>query len=225
MGMTIPSFAEDHKAYFRSSKCTPRDAIFCAIGIHDNMAVSRIIAKGGNVNQAGPVDGYLDTFPGMKSIDDDLPLCLATRVGNIDAVRLLLANKARVNEKCALGRALTQAAGYGQEAIIILLIQHGANPNLADDNGYSPLMAAADGPDGTWQQGPNNRAKQRRIATILLKAGADPTYTTSEDAWSKGQTVFTRIRYAGDMKMASMLRAAKKKWLAKNGKGSDFVSP
>ena len=41
--------------------------------------------------------------------------------------------------------ALIQAVGYGQHAVVELLLEHGAIPNIADSLGGTPLMAAAGG--------------------------------------------------------------------------------
>jgi hypothetical protein len=54
-------------------------------------------------------------------------------------------------------------------------------------------MHSVEGPDGTWQEGPNDRAKQRRIMRRLLAAGADPAYAVPDHTGPQtGQTALFR---------------------------------
>jgi hypothetical protein len=102
--------------------------------------------------------------------------------------------------------------------ILNYLLEHSANPNRIDADPellYSSLMNCADGPDGTPQEGPNDRKKQRRMLKRLLAAGADPTYTVPESAGlMRGQTALYRAEVEGndDHIMAKMLRRAMVQW-------------
>lgn len=67
---------------------------------------------------------------------------------------------------------LHAAAAWGDKQIVKLLLNVGANPNLADNRGWTPLMYAAK--NGNLEMVQN-----------LLAAGADPSYKDS-----KGNTAF-----------------------------------
>ncbi len=74
------------------------------------------------------------------------PLSLAAAIADDDpvGVRLLLRHKARIDACDALGRgALHGAALAGHAAIADVLLGAGANPNLADRHGTTPLMEGA----------------------------------------------------------------------------------
>jgi len=200
----------------RSDKCLPKGELFCAIGSHDNAKVAGLIANGADVNAPGPIGGYQPVMEGSKPFEADIPLCLASRAGNMEAVVLLLRNNANVNAPCFGSTPLGEAAQYGQEAILYYLLEHGADPNgtdRTDDEAWSPLMKAVDGPDGTWQEGPNERPKQRRMVKRLLAAGADPTYEVSGGVQA-GQTALYRadVEYLHDVVVAGILRRAMKHW-------------
>jgi hypothetical protein len=49
----------------------------------------------------------------------------------------------RETEEEILTTALIEAVGYGQHAAVDLLLEHGAGPNIADSDGFTPLMQAA----------------------------------------------------------------------------------
>jgi len=67
------------------------------------------------------------------------PLMGASISDNIDSVKLLLDNGARVNETCALGTALHFACRVNNSSIIKVLVESGADLNISDKNGKTPL--------------------------------------------------------------------------------------
>jgi ankyrin repeat protein len=70
--------------------------------------------------------------------------------------------------------ALTDAAGYpttGTLRLGALLLEHGANPNLANTEGYTPLHLAA---ERSALDQPNQLSDVLDFLTLLLKSGADP---------------------------------------------------
>lgn len=124
------------------------------------------------------------------------PLATAARFGQTDAARLLLARGADPDRPTPLGlRPLLLACGKrGNLELVRLLVEHGANPHLADNNGWTPLaMAVKSGrtqttayllalgasPDGApeadysplhWAAAEN----RENDARLLLAAGANP---------------------------------------------------
>ena len=62
---------------------------------------------------------------------------------------------------------LHSAASGGHSAIVKLLLEHGADPNAAQDGGFTPLHSAAQNDD-------------RESVEALLEAGADPGVANDE---------------------------------------------
>jgi ankyrin repeat protein len=91
---------------------------------------------------------------GLESIQ----LIHAASAGNIDRVKALLA--ANVNLDLDRGAAIGNAAAAGHTQIVELLIQAGANVNLRDKLGFTPIASAA-------------YAGYREIVQLLIDAGAD----------------------------------------------------
>src|SRR5262245_65794121 len=62
----------------------------------------------------------------------------------IEVARLLIAAGAAINRRCEHGRtALQMAAAWGHLDVVQLLIQHGADPTIRDDEGMTPSEIAA----------------------------------------------------------------------------------
>lgn len=88
-------------------------------------------------------------------------LTTAATLGRMDQVRALLAEGVPVDARDRNGEtALAAAAGYRQPAVVRLLLDRGANPNLVSRRSTPLANAAWDG--------------ELDIARMLLKAGADP---------------------------------------------------
>jgi ankyrin repeat protein len=96
---------------------------------------------------------------------DSIQLIQAAGAGNLDRVKSLLANK--VNLDLDRGAAIGNAAAAGHTQIVELLIQAGANVNLTDKLGFSPIASAAYSGYG-------------EIVNLLIAAGADIQAPASE---------------------------------------------
>ena len=113
---------------------------------------------------------------------DETIFTLAAK-GDAAAVgRLLDADQTLVTAKDAQfgGTALHFAAAEGQDAVVVLLLKHGADPNLRNNEEQTPLhLAAANG--------------QQSVLALLLAAGAQPNlqdkqgYTSLHYAATYGQ--------------------------------------
>jgi ankyrin repeat protein len=98
---------------------------------------------------------------GLASIQ----LIQAAAAGNINRVRALLTTK--VNLDLDRGAAIGNAAAAGHTQIVELLIQAGANVNLTDKLGFSPIASAA-------------YSGYSEIVNLLIEAGADIQAPASE---------------------------------------------
>jgi ankyrin repeat protein len=77
---------------------------------------------------------------------------------------------------------LSRAAEKGNERIVELLLQYGAQPSLGDKDRQTPL----------------SRAGNKRIVELLLKNGAQPDLKDND-----GQTPLTRAFHAGMLRLLS----------------------
>ncbi len=91
---------------------------------------------------------------GLESIQ----LIQAAGAGNVDRVKSLLATN--VNLDLDRGAAMSNAAAAGHTQVVALLIQAGANVNLRDKLGFTPIASAA-------------YAGYGEIVQLLIDAGAD----------------------------------------------------
>ena len=99
---------------------------------------------------------------GLESIQ----LIQAATVGNVERVRSLLATN-RVNLDLDRGAAIGNAAAAGHTEIVALSIQAGANVNLSNRAGFTPIASAA-------------YAGHGEIVRLLIDAGADIQAPASE---------------------------------------------
>jgi ankyrin repeat protein len=93
------------------------------------------------------------------------PLGLACFFGHFDVAEYLLKAGAIVNSKSRNGlqaAPIQSAAAGGHRKIVKLLLEHGADPNIREANGFTPLHAAAQNGD-------------EELIRTLLFGGADMT--------------------------------------------------
>lgn len=119
--------------------------------------------------------------------DDGTPLILASRMGNIAMVKMLLKKGAKLDTLGGYGEtALCQAVKKSNALIVEILIDAGANLDFNAPSGLSPLMAAASENDV-------------KIAKTLVDAGAEI------DKLGENGSALTLAAMLGNKEVASYL--------------------
>ncbi len=104
------------------------------------------------------------------SADGFQPLGLACFFGHYDIAEYLIKAGAIVNSKSNNGlkaAPIQSAAAGGHRKIVKLLLDHGADPNIREQGGYTPLHAAAQNGD-------------EEMIRLLLYGGADLTIKSND---------------------------------------------
>jgi ankyrin repeat protein len=129
---------------------------------------------------------------------DSIQLIQAAASGNVDRVKSLLVNK--INLNLDRGAAIGNAAAAGHTQIVDLLIRAGANVNLRDKLGFTPIASAA-------------YSGYSEIVDLLIKAGADTqapsgefqSYSALEYA-QMGLAQFDPLRQRKDLQHAQIIQ-------------------
>ena len=119
------------------------------------------------------------------------PLTMAVLVGDVRMARDLIEAGANVNESMREGSALYLATTQANATLVELLLENGADPELGDDRGETPLAAAIGG------------GASIRIVRLLLEAGADPLHE-----FPPGQTILEMASMFSSPNVVELLREA-----------------
>jgi ankyrin repeat protein len=176
-------------------------------------AVARMLVEHGADVQArtDPPAGFTPPKYKLAGVYTDLeitwkggftPLMFAAQQGNVDSARILLEAGADVNARTPdYGSALVVAAASANEALALFLLEHGADPNVADNYGITPLHYVVQQgltelrfflTDESYRPLPRN---QTELAKALLAHGANP------DAQIKKSLVVYPAQTPGSAKM------------------------
>ena len=160
------------------------------------------------------------------------------RAGDVETARLLLEAGANVNESTPeQGSALLVAAASGREDLALFLLEKGANPNVADRYGITPLHQAARNGlealtgvryDPVYRVRPPNML---RLAKSLLVHGANPNLQISKELsrgpdgspfLMKGATAYFLAAVSGD---ATLMRILREGGASATITGEDGITP
>jgi len=153
------------------------------------------------------------------------PLLFAVRQGYMDSVQALVNAGADVNQISAGDKTspLLMAVINGQFDVATYLLDKGANPNLASDNGATPLYAALNVEWAPKALYPQPRAYEQQKVTYLdvmkdlLDKGANPNARLTKKVWYSGYsfdlsgvdeigaTPFWRAAYGADVDAMKLL--------------------
>eukprot|EP00270_Netrium_digitus_P003641 TRINITY_DN14307_c0_g1_i1.p1 TRINITY_DN14307_c0_g1~~TRINITY_DN14307_c0_g1_i1.p1 ORF type:complete len:642 (+),score=208.09 TRINITY_DN14307_c0_g1_i1:218-2143(+) len=111
--------------------------------------------------------------------------------GSLELVRLLMARGADVNAVSDAGPPLLWACGHGEKATVEALLEMGANPNIANEDGVTALLTAA-------------ASGETDIVELLVKAGADVNASSA----GGGVRPLMVAANEGNLRMLNILLAA-----------------
>ena len=150
-----------------------------------------LIEKGADVNaKSNIIEMHKPKFLEYYEADSHIvtakggftPLMFAARTGDLESARILVAAGAKVNEVAPeYGTALGVASASGQEEVALFLLEKGADPNLTDGQGVSPLhWALVEGMSNLFGRGSSSTDRfwlhpnMPELVKALLAHGADP---------------------------------------------------
>lgn len=147
----------------------------------------------------------------------------ASRDGQMDAVRALVEAGADVNVLTGNDRTppITQALITGNLDLAKFMLDHGADPTIANADGLTPLYATLDAQfaQRTWYPPPSVEQEKTNYIDLmrdLLGAGADPNAPLTNQLWYRqfgnsgspnrvGSTPFWRATQAHDLAAMNLL--------------------
>src|SRR5262245_57411617 len=183
------------------------------------------VVRGGDRPRGGASAPGADP-PGNLIMGGLTALLIASRDGQMDAVQALVESGVDLNQVSAGDRSssLVISVANGHYAVAKYLVDHGANPNLVNIDGLSPLWATVNMRYAPISWAPNPRTDQEIDSLILIKDllehAADPNIrtlkrklwfspTSHDQTWvdPKGSTPFFRAAASSDVDAMKILVA------------------
>ena len=187
----VPNHCKLREGWWVSSEFNP--SFYAAVQEQNIPAVCSHIHNGANVNLR-----YVEETERNATHDRDYPLGIATRLGNIELVQILLANGADTSlGNPQIGNALNMAAFGGMVEMGKRLLSLGFSPSAQSGvYGDTPLTALG-------LRGEGSLGDSDEFAKLLLAHGADPNGVNGE--YKTFLLVVTDIQGGGDTRAARTL--------------------
>lgn len=152
---------------------TPEELFIQAVESDNLEEVKRLVESGVPVDTADNKVEVFDKDYSRRAREGDTALIIAAKCGHLGVVKYLISKKANVNYRSpVLGfTPLLGAAKYGNTDIVSLLLKNKAKPDLAGNNGHTPLMEAA---------GSQMKQDNAGVVKLLLKYKANPRLKNSK---------------------------------------------
>jgi ankyrin repeat protein len=233
----------DHGANVNAKEAShSQTAVMFAAAENRNAMISLLAARGADLNATTtvikldaakldddgnplPVKKEDETITGGNSFMGGMTaLLFAARDGNLDAVRALLESGAPINQVSGGEHStpLVIAIANGHYEVGKFLLDHGANPNIANMDGLTPLYATINMQYAPVSWAPNPLTDQEKITHLdlmkaLLEHGADPNAKLQKKLWFSpsshnqqwinpiGATAFWRAAQATDVAAMRLL--------------------
>jgi uncharacterized protein len=145
-------------------------------------------ARSGTVEQMKALEAKNKDTINAKNAMGFTPMILAVYRGNTPVAEYLAPRVNNINYNSSNGTALAAAAIKGQIALSELLLKNGANPNLADANGATPLVYAV-------------QFENKELVALLLKYKADKLYKDNE-----GKTPYDHAIFGNNQEIINLLK-------------------
>ena len=189
----------DHGAKVNGTNPRRQTPLMWAASEKNAAAVKYLIELGADVNAKTnplPPPKPLDLiFSAPTSAGGLSALHFAARQNDVDSVQALLDGHADVDIVSADGStALLVATMNEHNSLAKFLLEHGANPNLADNKGRAPLYAAIDMRNLEWSTRPapaeRDKLDDLEIVKALLDHGANVNQRLTKKLPLRGQPSF-----------------------------------
>ncbi|MFN4199490.1 MAG: ankyrin repeat domain-containing protein [Flavobacterium sp.] len=141
--------------------------------------------------EVAKVESYIESIPeatNQLSKEGFSPLILASYTGSLELVRLLVTKGAAVNYNSSMGTALMAAIVKNHVTVVQFLLEKGADVNIWDERGTTPLIYAV-------------QFKNKEVIKLLLNHKPDTSHTDKN-----GKTAFEYAVFSGDRDVIELLK-------------------
>lgn len=141
--------------------------------------------------EVAKVESYIESIPeavNQLSKEGFSPLILASYTGSLELVQLLVSKGAAVNHNSSMGTALMAAIVKNHVPAVQFLLEKGADVNVWDERGTTPLIYAV-------------QFKNKEVIKLLLNHKPDTSHTDKN-----GKTAFEYAVFSGDVDIIELLK-------------------
>lgn len=146
------------------------------------------IARSGTLEEAQNLVSLIPDAVNQTDSHGFSPLILACYRGNIEVAKYLLKHVKDINYLSREGSALAAVSVNYNKEMVQELLEYGADPNLADSNGTTPLFWAT-------------KSGNIELAELLIKYHADKNLTDGQ-----GKTAFEYALLANNEELVNILK-------------------